>query len=117
MPRLYDTPEVCRTYFFPQATRRYLGIGLGQRRQKAYSDPVLITRSRIARAGSEPLPEVRCPSCQRSPLLIHRSCLDLHFGCPECRSRFSLAELAPVLDGPSFARLAEAVADRPADRV
>jgi hypothetical protein len=48
---------------------------------------------------------------------MQRSCLDLSFLCSSCRRRFSLAELAPVLDGASFARLAESVADRLADRI
>ncbi len=59
----------------------------------------------------------RCPGCQASELELHQSCLDLDFRCPACARRYTLAELAPVLDGASFARLAEAVADRLADRV
>jgi hypothetical protein len=77
---------------------------------------VLIVRNRIRHPATEPV-NVRCPSCLHCELVIHRSCLDLHFVCPKCGNRFSLAELAPVLDGPSFARLAETVADRLADRI
>ena len=71
---------------------------------------------RFARPQNEPV-QVHCPRCNAASLVIQRSCLDLHFLCPGCRQRFSLAELAPVLDGASFARLAETVADRLADRV
>ncbi|MBT3219513.1 MAG: hypothetical protein HN348_10510 [Proteobacteria bacterium] len=61
--------------------------------------------------------EVPCPRCGQTNLQVRVSCRRTQVSCPSCKTDFDLATLFGELDDNSAMALADAMGDRPSDRI